>query len=227
MILDKPISVITVCFNSEKDIETTIKSVLSLNCYQLDYIIIDGGSKDGTVEIIKKYENKLKYWISEPDKGIYDAMNKGWHQALNDSFVLFLGAGDVLVDMPKNESFNKADIIAGKVQIGNKFLFNPKTDIRLKLGNTLHHQALLIKKSLHPVAPFNLNYKTYADFDFNQRLVKSGHKILVDPGFKGYALEGGISTTFDKEQALAIVKSNFGWFYVFLAKIYYYFRHEI
>ncbi len=128
----------------------------------------------------------------------------------SNAYILFLGCGDLLVNMPDIESFKKAGIIAGKVQIGEFFLFRPKTDIRLKLGNTLHHQALFIKKSLHILPPFDLAYSTYADFDFNQRLVKAGHAIYIDPVFKGYALEGGVSTKFDKKQSLVIVNKNFG-----------------
>jgi glycosyltransferase involved in cell wall biosynthesis len=221
------ISIITVSYNNENTIEATIKSVIELNSIKADFIVIDGGSTDGTVNILKKYEGYLTYLVSEPDNGIYDAMNKGWLQAKNNSYVLFLGAGDLLVDMPDIESFNKADIIAGSVQIGSKFLFKPKTDIRLRLGNTLHHQALFIKKDLHIAPPFNLLYGTYADFDFNQRLIKAGHKIYIDSHFKGYALEGGLSTKFDKKQSLAIVRKNFGWFYMMLAIIYYTLRHEI
>ena len=72
-----------------------------------------------------------------------------------------------------------------------------------------------------------MTYKTYADFDFNQRLIKNGHKIHIDNEFKGYALEGGLSAKFDKAQSLAVVKNNFGWFYMLLAKLYYSLRHEI
>ena len=225
---NKPlISIITVSYNSADALESTILSVVANYSYIDNYIIIDGASTDGTIDIIKKYQQYVTYWVSEPDKGIYDAMNKGWEKAPNDSYVLFLGCGDKLENMPDIESFKKAGIIAGTVQIGKKFLFKPKTDIRLKLGNTLHHQALFIKKSLHVLPPFNLAYGTYADFDFNQRLVKAGHNIYIDPVFKGYALEGGVSTKFDKEQSLVIVNKNFGRLYKFLAVIYYYLRHEI
>ena len=91
------ISVITVCFNAVSTIEKTICSVLNQSWSDLEYIIIDGGSKDGTVDILKKYSSRLSYYISEPDKGIYDAMNKGVKKASGD-YVLFLGADDLLFD---------------------------------------------------------------------------------------------------------------------------------
>ena len=69
------ISVVTVCYNAEDKIEETIKSILNQTFNNIEYIIIDGGSTDGTINIIKKYENQIAYWISEPDRGIYDALN--------------------------------------------------------------------------------------------------------------------------------------------------------
>ena len=84
-------SLITVTFNSGMTLRDTIQSVLSQSYDDIEYIIIDGGSTDGTVEIIKKYANKLAYWVSEPDRGIYDAMNKGASKA-NGEYIAFLNS---------------------------------------------------------------------------------------------------------------------------------------
>ena len=89
------ISIVTPTFNQGQYIEQTIQSVLNQQYPNLEYIIIDGASTDGTVDIIKKYETKLHYWVSEPDKGIYDAMNKGARLA-NGDFINFMNADDIV-----------------------------------------------------------------------------------------------------------------------------------
>ncbi len=94
------ITVITVVYNGAKYLEDTIKSVINQTYPNVEYIIIDGGSTDGTIDIIKKYEDYIDYWVSEPDRGIYDAMNKGWSLANDDSRILFLGAGDMVKSFP-------------------------------------------------------------------------------------------------------------------------------
>ena len=88
-------SIITITFNAVHWIEQTILNVLGQSYPNIEYIIIDGGSTDGTVDIIKRYESSITYWVSEPDKGIYDAMNKGLKQATGD-YVWFVNAGDSL-----------------------------------------------------------------------------------------------------------------------------------
>ena len=87
------ISVITVCFNSKETLEQTIKSVVGQEYEDKEYIVIDGGSTDGTVDILKKYAEQIAFWLSEPDEGIYDAMNKGIKHATGD-VIAFLNSDD-------------------------------------------------------------------------------------------------------------------------------------
>ena len=91
------ISIITVSYNAVKTIEDTINSVLNQTYPNIEYIIIDGGSTDGTLDVIKKYQDKITYWVSEPDKGIYDAMNKGALKATG-VWLHFMNAGDTFYD---------------------------------------------------------------------------------------------------------------------------------
>lgn len=110
------ISVITVCYNAVDTLEKTIQSVLEQTYHNIEYIIIDGGSTDGTVEIIHRYVDYLAYWVSEPDRGIYDAMNKGIERATGE-WVNFMNAGDYFYnyDVISNvfKVLQKADVMTG------------------------------------------------------------------------------------------------------------------
>lgn len=219
------ITIITVVYNGASSIKKTIESVLNLSYTKLNFIIIDGASTDGTVELIKQHQHKLTYWTSEPDKGIYDAMNKGWAKAAENSFIVFLGSGDCIINLPDMYKCAKHNIIYGRVDIGGKYIFNTKVDFRMKLVNSVHHQAELIKKSIHPAPPFSLDYSVFADFDFNQRLYKSGFEFYKDHQFLSYAMAEGVSTQTSKKEMLQIVQKNFGTKYYLLAIVYYMFQN--
>lgn len=114
------ISVVTVSYNAVSTIEQTILSVINQTYPHIEYIIIDGGSTDGTVDIIKKYADKIAYWVSEPDKGIYDAMNKGIKVATGE-WINFMNSGDCLYRndtiekiLNKSSTTNNVSIIYGK-----------------------------------------------------------------------------------------------------------------
>jgi glycosyltransferase involved in cell wall biosynthesis len=215
------ISIITVVYNAHEALERTILNVMALPYPNIDFLIIDGASTDGTVDLIRSYQDKLSYWVSEPDKGIYDAMNKGWSRADAESFVLFLGAGDMIEKLPDMGRFKSNDIIFGNVWIGDKWIFKSSVNFKSKIANTLHHQALLVRKSIHPAPPFNLSFKVYADFDFNQRLLKAGHNFAKDSEFLGYALEGGVSAKVDAGEYMRVVRQNQGLFVAFLGFAFY------
>jgi glycosyltransferase involved in cell wall biosynthesis len=218
------ISVVTVVKNGASHLEETILSVIEKKTTaEIDYLVIDGGSTDGTTDIIRKYAAHISYWVSEPDSGIYDAMNKGWAAAADDSFILFLGAGDRIISLPKTMNFfNQKDVVYGSVRMGENTVFKARADFHLKLYNSLHHQALLVSKALHPDPPFNCSYLVYADFDFNQRLKKNGANFVYSPDFIGYARPGGVSDRPCFSESLHIVSVNFGFFWSSLALTGYY-----
>ncbi len=218
------ISVVTVVKNGASNIEDTILNVIEKKATEeIDYIVIDGGSTDGTTDIIKKHANNISYWVSEPDSGIYDAMNKGWSAAAGNSFILFLGAGDRIISLPDSMSrFHQNDVVYGPVWMGEKTVFKSRADFHLNLYNSLHHQALLVNKSLHPAPPFNCRYRIYSDFDFNQRLKKTGANFIYSPDFIGYAHPGGVSSRHCFAESLSIISSNVGFFWSVLAFTGYY-----
>ncbi len=206
------ISVITVVLNKADYLGDTIHSVLSSkNNHDIDHIIIDGGSTDGTVDLLNKYSGHLYYWASEPDLGIYDAINKGWRVASDDSLILILGAGDRLLALPENNEFiTNNTVVYGEVQVNDDEYFIPYSNWRLRYYNSLHHQGLLVPKSVHPEAPFNIRYQKYADFDFNQRLYRLGARFCYDPNFKSYAMPGGVTGKFSLAETVRITLGNFG-----------------
>ena len=213
------ISVITVVLNAASQLEETIRSVIEKKTtVDLDYLIIDGGSTDGTIDIIRRYDNQLYYWISEQDSGIYDAMNKGWTAAADDSFILFLGAGDLLISLPDNmDGYARNDVVYGNVRMGKNTVFMARTGFHLKLYNSLHHQALLVNKACHPGAPFNTSHRLYADFDFNQRLMKGGAHFIFSPQLIAYAHPGGLSDQHCFPESLRIIMNNYGILWMLLA----------
>ena len=204
------ITIITVVYNGGRYLEQTIQSVLALSYPSLNYIVIDGGSTDDTIEIIKQHSDRIAYWTSEKDRGIYDAMNKGW-AAAKEGFILFLGAGDRIVSLPKNmERFTETDVICGNVQVGEDRLFRSRPGFLMRFFNQLHHQALLVRKQTHPEVPFDLQFRTYADFDFNQRLYKQGVRFAYADDLVGYALPGGFSSRFAVRESFRVVRKNYG-----------------
>ncbi len=218
------ISIITVVKNEACHLAETILSVIEKKVTaDIDLLVIDGGSTDGTLDVIHKYADHISYWVSESDDGIYDAMNKGWTVAADGSFILFLGAGDRIISLPDTMGcFSQKDVVYGDVRMGQKTVFKARADYHLKLYNSLHHQALLVNKALQPDPPFNCCYKTYADFDFNQRLKKSGAHFIYLPKFVGYARPGGVSDRHCFAESLHVITGNFGFVWASVAFLGYY-----
>lgn len=162
------ISIITVCFNAESIIEETIKSVISQTYNDIEYIIVDGKSTDSTMEIIKKYADKIDKIISEPDKGIYDAMNKGISLATGN-FINFMNAGDTFSspDAVKNvvmQIEEDSDVVYGdSTMIGyngqRNFQAADSEISKLKKKPIYRHNASFTKTSLHKKFPFEIEKK--------------------------------------------------------------------
>lgn len=174
------ITVITVVYNSSKKLEETIKSIKSQSYKNLEYIIIDGGSSKPTLDIIKKYENFIDYWVSESDKGIYDAMNKGCRLALGKG-LLFLNSGDKFVGDVFHHKIKLPCFIPCKVKGIKKKIFSRKvTDPTC--GMPTSHQAMIFanKKKL-----YNLSYKISSDYDY---YIRNGLFFSLNINCSGYVL---------------------------------------
>ena len=173
---EKRLSVITVNRNNAGGLAKTISSVVSQSWRDFEFIIIDGASDDNSPEIIRQNEDHLSYWISEPDKGTYHAMNKGIKVAKGE-YCLFLNSGDYLVHstvLEKVFSLDiKADIISGdvlKIRPNGKFrrVSSPETISLHKLCiHSLPHQATLIRTGLfEEIGYYNESYRIASDWEF-------------------------------------------------------------
>lgn len=178
------LSIITVTYNAERFLEPTIQSIAAQTYPNIEYVIVDGGSKDGTVDIIKKYPNVVTHWVSERDNGLYDAMNKGLQMATGD-YVMVLNAGDLL-DAPDTLETTFSDCAGEDVLYGDTKIidtdyqfvgmrhFTPPEHLTWKSfqqGMVVCHQSVISKKEITPL--YNLEYKIAADIDWAIRLLKN------------------------------------------------------
>ena len=178
---DKPlISIITVVFNGEKYLEETMQSVINQTYDNVEYIIIDGGSTDGTLDIIKKYEDQIDYWVSERDKGIYDAMNKGIDAATGE-WINFMNAGDgFYADYVLSKIFSQNELKNIDIVYGNHNVVYPHKTRIAKAGNIKDiwkgsqfcHQSAFVSATVHKKNKFNLCNRIGADFEFFYALYK-------------------------------------------------------
>ena len=178
----KPLfSIITVVYNNEKYLEETIKSVVNQKFQNFEYIIIDGGSSDKTLDIIKRYDSQIDYWISEKDKGIYDAFNKGMSLAKGD-FIGIVNSDDTYFDSALeiiakyiNKLTNKElDFIFGSVKKHWGILYGYRPEkIYYSWGFYSSHSTgfFLRRSSAKKIGLYNINYKYHADYDYFYRMI--------------------------------------------------------
>ncbi len=198
------ISVVTVSYNAVTTIEQTILSVINQTYPHIEYIIIDGGSTDGTVDVIKKYADKIVYWVSEPDKGIYDAMNKGVREA-KGKYITFLNAGDfyynqdsLLQLIQKGEIDNDPDVIYGyQIHSFNygKFVRKKMPLVYFKEFMPIGHPFSFVKADLMKNTMFDCSYRIAADYNFLFGLYQANKKFkFVDVIIADFESMTGISS---------------------------------
>lgn len=222
-------SVITVCYNAQATIEDTIQSVIAQTYHHVEYIIVDGASKDRTLSIINRYRDRIATVVSEPDKGLYDAMNKGLRLATGD-YVCFLNAGDsfheddTLQQMVHTlrELTELPDVLYGETELVDaeghfvrmRRLQAPEhlTWHSFRHGMLVCHQAFFAKRTL--AEPYDLSYRFSADFDWCIRIMKKSkvlhntHLTLID------YLEEGMTTRNHKaslHERFRIMAKHYGW----------------
>lgn len=202
-------SIVTITYNASRWLERTILSVLSQSYPSIEYILIDGASTDGTVDIIRQYASGIACWISEPDKGLYDAMNKGLQRATGD-YVWFLNAGDTLytadtvqkIAATLKKGVSLPDVIYGETMIvdaegrrqGLRRLRAPErlTWKSFRMGMLVCHQSFIAKRSLAPL--YDTAYRLSADYDWCIRCLQKAESVHNTRLILSNFLEEGLSS---------------------------------
>jgi glycosyltransferase involved in cell wall biosynthesis len=200
----KKISIITVVYNGQRYLEHTILSVLSQKYKNIEHVVVDGGSTDGTLEILKKYESQIDIMVSEPDKGLSDAMNKGAKLATGD-WILYLHADDTFTDNMSIQKLVDASInnpeanwITGYLRFQNsmgeiykKDFFHNITWSSMMIRNVIRHQSTMVKLKPSIDIPFNHKYKHAMDYDYFLRLWKKyGSAEVINEYISDFRLDG-------------------------------------
>jgi len=212
------ITVVTVVRNGEKTLEETILSVINQTYKNVEYIIVDGASTDGTLDIIKKYEDKIDYWISEPDDGIYDAMNKGIDLATGE-YIAMLNSDDwyehdACETVVKKIKEVKADVYYGMMRVidkqNNKFIYVYAYTDQILYQYMIAHPTCFIKKVIYNLYRYDIKYKSAADYDFMIRLKKTNCKFIFFEHIIANFRSGGMSCSVKGQIETIEIKKKHG-----------------
>ena len=222
--MNSKISIVTATYNAGKYLENCLKSIIPQLNNQAELIIIDGGSKDNTVEIIKNYQNDISYFISETDEGIYDAWNKGISNATGD-WIMFIGADDQLVSnalesyhqfIKDNSGALNIDLISSKIQMidekGNAIRIKGwpfMWPMFLKEMTIAHPGALHSKRLFEKYGKYDVSYKIVGDYELLLRAKDSLKSLYLDK-VSVIMSEGGASDSIKsiKEQYKAVISTG-------------------
>jgi glycosyltransferase involved in cell wall biosynthesis len=216
------VSIVSVVFRAGRELPVLLGNILALRDDRTELIVIDGGSDDGSVEILRQFDDSIDYWISEPDRGIYDAMNKGIAAATGE-FVLHLNAGDRLLRIPRQELeralADNIDVVCFAVKIEGCRTFRPRTGFVLRFSNFWHHQGTFYRRKTH--LGYDTQYRIFGDFDLNQRMLKAGKSVRLSDTVVAEVLSAGVSGDMSTyHEQYRVVKQNFGTPYVCLARLW-------
>lgn len=217
------VSTITVVFNDREDLGHILESIDRVRTPEVEVIVIDGGSKDGTIELLRQSEDKVDYWLSEPDRGIYDAMNKGLAAATGE-YVLHLNAGDRLLAIPfdrlRKSLEDEVDVVCFRVTSPPRSsVFRPRTGFLMRLENTWHHQGTFYRRVKHP--GYDASYRVFGDYDANQKMQKAGRRVRIyDECVANQETQGLSENEASMAEYYHLIRTNFGWHWLVLARLW-------
>lgn len=221
------LTIATVCYNAEKDIKDTVESVIPFVNDGVEYVIIDGGSNDGTLDILLNYKNSISNIVSERDEGIYDAMNKAIKLA-KGRWIIFINCGDLLLSVPSelyDENHFNMDCILGSVMVDDNKLIKAKVSPFIYIRNTIPHQGLFYNIEKNNIK-FDTRYKIFADHDLNLKLYKRGFDYFIIDEVVAYHSLNGISVDKKKatKESFALRREHGGVFLLIVA--FFFFKYE-
>jgi len=210
------VSIVIVVFRDREELRHLIKSILPHQNQDIELIVIDGGSDDGTVELLCSLDNQIDHWISEPDSGIYDAMNKGIALSSGE-YILHLNAGDRLIQVPltvlRQCLRDDIDVASFRVLIDGKDVYIPRKGFSMRIDNWWHHQGTFYRRSKH--LGYDPQYRICGDFDHNQRLMKAGCSVRLLPEIVAEHQNNGISMhSSGRREIFRSIRLHFGTVYI-------------
>lgn len=239
------VSIITVVYNACEDLRITMESVFAQTYPAIEYVVVDGASTDGTLELIKDNADRIHTWVSEPDKGLYDAMSKAIRMATGD-FLWFVNAGDLIYQPDTLErimgtALPDSDVLYGEVMIideqghpvgtrselTTRKLPDHLTWKSMRYGMVVCHQGFLARREL---AEAYQEGNWVADLDWVIRILKKSRRNTLVPGILASFQEGGVSTQKRKaslRDRFLVLQQHFGWFPNLIAHGYILFRAAI
>lgn len=210
------VSIITVVFRAKQELADLLQTVFERDSRDFELIVVDGNSNDGTIDLLREWDDRIDYWVSEPDAGIYDAMNKA-QQFATGHFLLHLNAGDRLLEIPRAELElavrQNLDVAAFSVSVDGKRVFRPSCGPMLRLKNTLHHQGTFYRRETF--LQYDLSFKTLADFDVNQRLGLKGARMKAFDKVVAWHSSGGAADNIGGyDEHVRIIRKNYNNLYL-------------
>jgi len=209
---DPIVSIVVVVYRDRDELGALIENLSPFRDVQVELIVIDGGSQDGSLNLLEQKNDKIDFWLSEPDGGIYAAMNKGI-AAARGQYILHLNAGDRLQLLPLADlqvcGQRQVDVVCCRVLEDDTRLYIPRNDWLLRFDNTWHHQGTFYRRTAH--LGYNSAYRVFGDFDHNQRLRKAHKSVEVIDTIVATHRTDGVSRNYEtRREVFRSIRSNFG-----------------
>jgi glycosyltransferase involved in cell wall biosynthesis len=215
------VSIVVVVFRDCAELTALLQNLSPFRSAQTELIVIDGGSDDGSRDALQRNNEQVDFWLSEPDTGIYDAMNKGIAAARGE-YIIHINAGDRLLHLPIAElsqfAERQIDVVCCRVLEDNNRLYTPRGGWWIRIDNPWHHQGTFYRRTAH--LGYDPSYRIFGDLDHNQRISKAAHSIEFVPATIATHRTNGVSSNREARQEIyRSIRSNFGAAYLVPALI--------